>query len=127
MYSACAWIYILYNDLGLFSHIAYLLYCLQNFYVIKTSSTGLFCAYAQFQSRDVDYLIIQGLCYPNSLQGISAHVRKKHVSTKELRICENNQALENSYNYEFLRIYAEHFIVSTKDLCCVISEDTLSI
>ena len=111
----------------LFSHIAYLLFCLQNFYVIKTSSTGLFCAYAQFQSRDVDYLIIQGLCYPNSLQGISAHVRKKHVSTKELRICENNQALENPYNYEFLRIYAEHFIVSTKDLCCVISEDTLSI
>ena len=105
----------------LFAHIAYLLYA--ELYVIKTSSTRFFCAYAQFQRRDVDYLIIQGLCYPNSLQGISAHVRKKHVSTKELRICENNQAFENPYNYAFLRI----FIVSTKDLCCVISQDTLSI
>ena len=43
-----------------------------------------------------------------------------HVSIKDLRICENNQVLEDfviqNHFKEFLRTYAKNFHVSNKDL-----------
>ena len=46
------------------------------------------------------------------------HIRKKYVSTKDLRVCANNPKLEdfiiqNHYN-EFLRMYAKQIHVSIK-------------